>query len=193
MKNNRAVKWVFTLVGAIFLLVGVFLTYQTNDFMNNAVGTSGTVVAVETIYSNDGTSYKPTFSYVDQTGKQYQAETFISSSSYNFSRGTLVDIFYDTRDPSDIRIDSWFSIWGFGFIFMAIGIVPLVIGTFIGRAGRKKAPKVRRRIQNRPSSIQDDEDIRSREDDEYVHLESPESAQDHAREKNYRPTVRRRR
>lgn len=193
MKKNSIIKWIFTFVGSIFFLVGAFLTYQTNDFMNNAVATRGTVIAVETIYSNDGTTYKPTFSYIDANGKRYESETFISSSSYNFSRGTLVDIMYDRRDPSEMRIDSWFSLWGFGFVFMAVGVAPMVIGFFIGRAGRKKIPKVQRTNQRRVVSTEDDEHIRSREDDEYLHLDPNESAADHAREENYRPTVRRRR
>ncbi|MBL4806605.1 MAG: DUF3592 domain-containing protein [Rhodobacteraceae bacterium] len=176
-KSGKIISWVFGGIGLIFFLVGGGLTYTTYGFMENSQPTTGQVISVDTNYSDDGVSYRPTFSFVDVNGNRQQGATFLSSSSYNFAVGSKVDILYDQRDPSSVRLTGWFDTWGFGLIFMVIGGIPMLIAFFIRKRAGTKLP------------VQTSDPIR----DKYVRLESPETAEDHARETNYTPTVRRRR
>lgn len=183
-KNTRIVGIVFRIVGLIFLMVGAVLTYMTYDFMEYSVATTGTVISVSENYSDDGgVTYRPTIRFVDNTGSKRQAKTFISSSGYNFPIKSDVDILYDTRDPTSLRLDNWFETWGFGIIFLASGIVPLFIASIVGRSGSQKSrnkPAVKaRRAPTREAN------------DGYVHMELEELPEDHLRETNYVPAVRR--
>lgn len=191
---NRIAVIVLRGFGFLFLAVGGFLTYLTYDFMDWALPETGSVVSIETNYDDDGgVSYKPTIRFVDYTGNKQRGETFMSSSGYNYDIGQKVDIYYDTRDPSSIRIDSWFSLWGFGFVFMGISVVPLLIAMIVSRAGRKKMESsTAERQRETPVKVRRRAHTPSRDDDDgYVNMPSEETAEEHDREMNYRPTVRR--
>lgn len=197
MASTKNPNRVFVIVvrgfGLLFLGIGAFLTYLAYDFMDYALPATGSVVSIETSYSDDGATYQPTVRFVDYTGNKQRGVTFLSSSGYNFDIGEKLDIYYDTRDPTSIRLDSWFEIWGFGYIFMGVSLIPLIAASLISRAGRKKMvtttadrerdehPKIRRKPRE-PSRD---------EDDGYVNLPTTETEEEHERELNYRPTVRR--
>lgn len=188
-KSNgaRTVKIVFFALGLIFLAIGGVLTALAYDFMDNALPATGTVVSVDTDYSSDSVTYKPTIRYLDYLGSKQRGETFMSSSSYNFRVGSKVDIMYDLRDPASLRMNTWFATWGFGIVFMAASAIPFIVALLIGIFGKAKTgpePVVKSSRAKTASVDRDD-------DDGYVHLKSNESAEDHAREENYTPTVRR--
>jgi hypothetical protein len=44
-----------------------------------------------------------------------------------------VDILYSGDDPNEVRIDSFFSVYGIGAIFTAFGVLFIVIGLWAGR------------------------------------------------------------
>ncbi len=175
---GRFVGLIVGFIGLVFVGIGGALTYSTYEFMNNALTTTGQVVFVDSSYSDGSTTYQPTFGYVGNDGKQHQGTTFLSSSSYNFQIGEKMEILYDTRDYSSVRLNSWFGTWGFGLIFLGSGIIPLLIGLFIRRVLKSK-----RSLVTHVSS--------DAKRDKYVRLESPESEEDHRRETEYKPTVRR--
>ena len=179
---GRLVGLIFSLIGLVFLGVGGALTYSTYNFMDNALSTTGQVVNVSSDYSDGSTTYQPTFGYVGYDGEKHQGTTFLSSSSYNFRIGEKMEILYDTRDHSSVRLTGWFSTWGFGILFMGAGAIPLLIGLFIRKLSK---PTTVKRI--RRTNAESDE-----RPEKYVTLESPESEEDHRRETEYNPTVRRR-
>lgn len=180
-KSGRFIGLIFTLIGLIFFAVGAALTYSTYDFMNSALTTTGQVISVDSSYTDGTTTYQPTFTYFDTEGKKHQGTPFISSSSYNFDIGAKMDILYDSRDPTSVRLNGWFSTWGFGILFMISGIIPILIGGFIRKLGKKNAVRRIRHTQPEPDD----------RPDKYVTLDSPESEEDHRRETEYTPTVRR--
>lgn len=193
-KKNRVIILVMRSLGLVFLGVGAFLSYQTYDFMDNALPATGTVVSVEKSYSDDGgVTYKPTIRYIDWNQNKQRGETFLSSSGYNFPLGSKQNIYYDLRDPASIRLDSWFEIWGFGVIMMAASIIPLFISFIISWASRDKSPTTAvEEMRERPERFRRPERAPSREpDDGYINMESNETPEEHEREQNYRPTVRR--
>jgi len=177
-KPSRFIGVIFTLFGLIFIGAGGALTYSTFNFMNNAMTTTGQVISVDSNSSDGGTTYKPTFAYVDNDGQQRQGTTFLSSSSYDFQVGSKMDILYDSRDFSAVRLTGWFNTWGFGILFMAAGVVPILIGRFIRKIAKSNTPSHRRPKHDEKRA-------------KYVQLESPESEEDHRRETEYKPTVRR--
>lgn len=177
-KSNKFVSIIFSLIGLPFFLFGLYWLYNTFVFMENAVTTIGTVTHVQVNHSDDSTTYTPTVRYFDENGSKHISRSGLSSSSYNYGIGQEIEVLYDRRDPSTMRINSWIETWGFGLIFSFMGFVFMVIGWFI------RPNKAGFAVNNQSSS---ERAMREK----YVRLPSRETPEDHARETSYRPTVRR--
>jgi len=182
-KPSRIAVYILAFMAFSFSLVGGGLTYFSYDFNNHALIAAGTVVDVEASYNDGSTTYKPTIAYVDFAGEKRVGQTFLSSSSYNFPRGTQVEVLYDTRNPTSLRMNNWLELWGFGFIFLTVGFVLIVIMIFVARATRRKAA----RIASSSGTASEKTYKYSSNDPRTI-----ESDEDHKRETEYIPTVRRR-
>ena len=147
--NPKIAVYILAFMAFIFSSVGGAFLYYSSDFVANATEVSGIVVDV-TVNQNDGsTTYKPTVSYVDLNGIKQTGQTFLSSSSYNFPRGSKINILYDPRDPSSIRMNSWFGLWGFPSIFLGVGILLAVIAIIVALILKKRKPPTARGAPNR--------------------------------------------
>ncbi|MBL4873413.1 MAG: DUF3592 domain-containing protein [Rhodobacteraceae bacterium] len=189
------IKIAFGLMGLIFLVAGAILTFLAYDFMDNALPVSGRVTSVEVIAGDDSVSYKPTIRYVDSAGRKQSGQTFISSSNYNFAVGSSVNVLYDIRDPSSLRMDTWIATWGLGLIFLGGSVLPFFIARVIGRVTGRKLnaktnPKRKFRRANTLAHVAGDTvKIPARSKG----LKSREHRGDHERETTYTPAVRRNR
>jgi len=182
-KNPKVISIILMVAGSIFFVGGGILTFFSYDFMENSASVKGTVVSVEVSHGDNSTTYKPTIRYLGLDGQKHVGRTFMSSSSYNFDVNARVDIRYDIRTPSSIRMDTWFATWGFGIVFLAASVIPFVIaGVVAARTGRRKPT-----VTSSPMRVNPARDT----DDGYMNMKTRESAAEHAREDNYKPTVRR--
>ncbi len=166
---GRFIGLIFTLIGLIFVGIGGAITYSTYTFMSNSVNTTGQVLSVAINTSDGSTTYQPTFTYVDLEGQQQQGTTSLSSSDYDFSVGEKMEILYDQRNFSNVRLANWFGTWGFGIIFMAAGVVPLLIGRFIRKLSKRGSRK---------RAFAGDTETREK----YRHSVAPDAGEDHSRE-----------
>ncbi|NOR63853.1 MAG: DUF3592 domain-containing protein [Rhodobacteraceae bacterium] len=145
-QKTRIIAILVVLFGLIFTATGGGLTVFSYTFSQVAVATSGNVVDIEVNWSSSSSgnssapTYKPTISFFDKNGTEQRAQTFLSSSSYNYPIGTKLNILYNPENPSSLRIDSWFALWGFGLIFLTIGLlIMLGGGIFFVATKRTKA------------------------------------------------------
>lgn len=183
-KGARVASIIIRIFGLVFLVSGGVMTFITYNFLETAVPTTGTVVSISKNYSDDGgVTYQPTIRFIDNNGNKHQAETFISSSEYNYPIKSDVDILYDPQNPSSMRLDNWFETWGFGAIFLGVGFGMLIIASIVGRFNRK-TPKSATSSKSRRKSTRD-------ANDGYVQMELEERPEDHLRETEYIPTIRR--
>ncbi len=139
--TRRILRWVFGIFGGFFLLAGAVLGYLSYDFYINSDPARGTVVDIEVNSSSDGTTYRPKVRFLDASGRKWVGTTFLSSSGYDFDIGERVDIRYDRRDPTSIRMDNWLELWGFATIFVVLGAVVILVVMLIGsgRGGQMAA------------------------------------------------------
>ncbi len=133
--------------GLLFAAVGGWFIWSSYDFSKYAVATTGSVIDLDINRSSDSNSvsYRPTVAFTDTDGIKRSGQTFLSSSSYNYNIGARVEILYDSRNPSKLRIQSWFSLWGFGLIFLLTGL-----GIMIGAALLWRVMKRRESQPERP-------------------------------------------
>lgn len=185
-KSAHFAIYILAFMAFVFISIGGAFSYFSYDFSNYAIATTGTVVNVEASYSDGSTTYKPTIAYVDYNGDKRSGQTFLSSSTYNFSRGSMVDILYDTRDTQSLRMDSWFALWGFGLIFLITGLVLAGIALVIKRASGKS-----RRGSSASRSRQPESTSAAKYSYSSNSADDFESEEDHRRETEYKPTVRR--
>ena len=185
----RVIKIVFTVMGLIFLAAGGVMTFFTYDFMDNALPATGRVTSVEVNVGDDSVTHKPTIRYLDWEGLKQSGETFIASSSYNFEIGSTVDIYYDLRDPTSLRMDTWLATWGFGLILLSGAVIPFIVASFIGRLSGRKAKAKPKRKPRRVRAVAQVEDDIVNIPGRTKGLVSRESRSDHERETNYTPTV----
>ena len=144
MAKSSNKSWIgrlaFSLFSLVFFAVGAGILYANYSFMQNAEETVGTVIHVSINRDDDGTTYKPTVKFTVD-GRDYEAQSWMSSSGYDFSIGEKIPVLYDVDDPQSIRLNYFMEKWGFGGIFATIGAVMFIIGTFVGR---KRKPKRRK-------------------------------------------------
>lgn len=144
-QKNRIIALLVVLFGLIFAATGGGLTFYAYTFSKTAIPTSGVVVDMEVSWSSSGSSsnsssptYKPTISFFDQNGTAQRAQTFLSSSGYNYPMGTKLNILYNPDKPSSLRIDSWFAVWGFGLIFLVIGVFIMAGGAIFAIFAKRR-------------------------------------------------------
>lgn len=156
-----AVQMILLLFGVVFVAVSVFWSLHIRQFVAVAQRTDGTVVDLELMRrhssQSSSTTWAPRVQFSTPDGQSHQ---FISTSGSNppsYSRGEHVGVLFEPDHPENARIDSFFSLWGVGVIFGAIGLVFLAIGAammLILRKGRarnsllKTGKKIEARIQS---------------------------------------------
>jgi hypothetical protein len=59
------------------------------------------------------------------------------SSSDPFAVGATVPVRYNPADPSDASIDTWFRLWGFPLIFLAVGVLEMCVGMIFLAVSRR--------------------------------------------------------
>ena len=127
-----------------FVFLGIGLLVDAIQFTSGALSTRGEVVYVRTNHDSDsGASYTPTIEYRRDDGRVLEAETNFSSSNYDYDIGAKVEILYSYGNPEEVRINSFFSLYGPGLIFTAIGVLFISIILFargkMGASGPKPA------------------------------------------------------
>ncbi len=148
VSNKKVFRWsgiFIILLGLIFIASGGGLSYSSYKFARTAVSTSGVVTHVEVNWSSNSSSsggspsptYKPTISFFDKSGLPQSAQTYLSSSAYDYPIGTKLRILYTPEDPSHMRLDHWFALWGFGLIFLGVGIIMFIGGVAFLKVSKK--------------------------------------------------------
>ena len=134
----RKTTYLVGLAGLVFFTIGAVLLYLGYDFNRNAEQVRATVTGVEVDYSEDSTTYRPVVRFTDWNGVERSGTTFLGSANRNFEKGTRIDILYDRRDPTRVRMDSWMSIWGFGLAFLAGGVLILAFAAAVAGGNKWK-------------------------------------------------------
>lgn len=96
-------------------------------FAGVAQKTVGTVIDLDVHSDSDGTTYTPTFEYLDTDGRTRTGRTHISSSGYDYRIGAREEILFDPNAlDADVRINGVFSLWGLPVIFTTVGLLVFV-------------------------------------------------------------------
>jgi hypothetical protein len=127
----RLVKYVFPSVGLILLVISVFVYYNTRQFVERSITTTGKVIDMKT----DDT-YHPVveFRTADDETLQFTSSTGSKPPAYRV--GQEVEVLYDPASPHSAQIKSFMSLWFFVVAMGGLGFIFCVVGFAIGRISR---------------------------------------------------------
>ena len=133
MSTELTLGTVFSLVGGLLALIGLFLFIRTRIFIDNAQEVKGTVIQM--VYSRSSSSnssggYAPIYQFRTLDGQNIVKQDSLSSNPPRFQVGQELDILYEPGNPQKARINKWMNLYfvpvllgGMGLIFGGVGIV----------------------------------------------------------------------
>jgi hypothetical protein len=130
MKTLATIKYVFTVVGALMLALAVVFYTHTRSFLAHAAHAEGTVIRLQPVRSNDGTTYRPIVRF-EYRGRQIEFASNSSSNPPAFSEGQRVPVAYLESDPYSAKIETFFSLYGASVVLTGMGSVFFLIGAGI--------------------------------------------------------------
>lgn len=132
---------VFSLIGGIFFVVGLGLLsgaavagLSTKSFIDRAMEGSGVVKELERRVTRDedgydSVSFYPVVEYYPEGSSE--SITFRSNTGSNppaFQVGEEVSLYYSPTDYNDVRLNTFFSLWGVSMILLFIGAIFTALG-----------------------------------------------------------------
>ena len=116
--------YVFLIIGPCALVYSIFSIVQTRGFIRRCTEVPGEVIRLE--QSEDrgryGYTYAPVFTFTTLEGMKYTVTSDVGSSPSDFSIGDSVRVRYDSANPENARIHSFFQTWGLAVISGAISV-----------------------------------------------------------------------
>lgn len=135
-------SWKIILIGlAIILFFGYVLLGELN-FYSTAQKTTGVVTGIKLIHNMHENTDAPVVDFNTLDGKQITYTSTISSSFIGAGDiGKTISISYDPKNPSNARIDEWYSPITFAASMVGVGVLVVVLG-FIYYLKNKGTPFV---------------------------------------------------
>ena len=133
MTTDLTLGIVFSLVGGLLALIGVFLFIRTRIFIGKAQEVKGTVIQM--VYSRTSSSsgsgggYAPVYQFKTLDGQNIVIQDSVSTNPPRFQVGQEIDVLYESGNPQKARINKWMNLYfapvllgGMGLIFGGVGI-----------------------------------------------------------------------
>jgi hypothetical protein len=96
------------------------------------------VISVKKTYQHAGDTtrtYIPTVQFKTKDGKTFTARTSHASSTYDFSKGDIIPVYYNPQQPGTIKIGTFMSMWPGPMIGLTLAAI-----IFWSSRGLKPAP-----------------------------------------------------
>ncbi|WP_299881707.1 DUF3592 domain-containing protein [uncultured Cocleimonas sp.] len=130
----KMLKYIFLPIG-LALLAGAFYFYtSTQTFLKGALSAQGTVIELVRSKSSNSSSssssytYKPVVEFKTPAGKRIEFTSSTGSKPPSYSKGEIVEVFYDESFPQKAKINGFFYLWGPAIILGLMGVIFTLIG-----------------------------------------------------------------
>jgi Protein of unknown function (DUF3592) len=115
-------------IGIILLIISLFLLKESMSFIKNGERTKATVIELEKITHSKGATYKPVFKFNTILNQEIIYRHNVSSSPPTWKVGDETTVIYDLNDPQKVKLLSYFGVFSWTIILMAIAMPLIVIG-----------------------------------------------------------------
>ena len=125
---TKIIGLLFFVLGAIGILVSIYLYSNVRSFLSEAEKVDGTVIKlvkktstkrVSGIGNDDrstrtrtSTTFAPVVAFTDHQGQKHEVQSTMSSSSPAYSVKQKVTVYFQKDNPQQAKIDSFFDLWG---------------------------------------------------------------------------------
>ena len=116
------------IAGIIILAISLFLLKEALGFLRTSERAVGTVIKMEKIDNSDGDSFKPIFKFKTNLNQDIIYSHIASSNPPAWSVGEEAIIAYNPNNPSSAKLLTYFGIFGWTIVVMAIAMPLIVIG-----------------------------------------------------------------
>ena len=129
------IPFLLSVVGAVFLVLGIRNFVRTRRFVSRALSATGTVTDVKnrrsTSHSSEGSRIRryPVVRFQTQEGRTVEFESETGTSSFSQGPGEQVEVLYDPLKPEEARIKTFIMLWFAPLIFSVLGVFMFVFGT----------------------------------------------------------------
>lgn len=136
IRATRLILLVPIVFGLIFAGVGVVLSLKSWRTISNLQKAEGTVVGLRSSRDN---LLSPIVEF-QANGQSYKAASGSAvSSSFSYSEGDKISVYYDPQNPENATVGSFGELWGLPLGFVGMGLMgTTVFGWVFRRVGRLK-------------------------------------------------------
>lgn len=128
--SRRGTIILCSLLGIMLLLVGANLFSKTVKITNSGISVEAQVTNIKTSRIGKKTNYTPEIRFTTSKGETINVQLDKTTRPPAYSVGDKVSIIYSQDDPKEVLVDSIFNKYGFPIIFIAGGIICLLVGVF---------------------------------------------------------------
>lgn len=123
--NMKLIMRTFLVVGAIFIIVGFGAVYSRAKFINDSILVAGKVVDVKQSIEEDGqgSTFRPEVVFYTKEGEQLSFISEVGSDPPAYKSGDVVNVLYNSINPHNAEINSFFSLWFLQLVLVSMGII----------------------------------------------------------------------
>lgn len=114
-------------IGLILVAISVFKCRESLKFLKQTDRAEGVITRIQKITDGDGESYKPYFTFTTADGQEVIYKHNFSSNITRWSIGDRGIIAYSPYDPGIARLVSYWGIFSWSIVLMAIAMPMIVV------------------------------------------------------------------
>lgn len=118
-------------------LLGVYLTYQAQTFLQDSARATGEVVSYREVRDGDTTRYRPRFRFTTANGSIVSVEGQLATTAERFAIGEKIPIVYPLANPQQARVALFVDNWLGPTVSLGVGAIAFLGGMFIRRAAKR--------------------------------------------------------
>ncbi|WP_299006640.1 DUF3592 domain-containing protein [uncultured Shewanella sp.] len=130
MKSMPLLQKIVLIIATLMLSLALYMASNTLEYIHGSRLSVGKVVDYREVYSSRSMTYAPIIEYQLPDGKMAHFVSSTSSYPPAYEIGEPVDILYSTKQPHNVSINGFFSLWIGELIVGGLGLVFLLIGLF---------------------------------------------------------------
>ncbi len=124
-------------------LAGIWFSFFSAKLEINGIQTRALITNVEITSGENGPEYRPTFSFRDETGKNYEKRQNTATTKY-YKKGEQIDVIYLRENPSkSVKIYGFGELWFIPIFILTFGIGGLVSIIFRYLNQKRAAPWIK--------------------------------------------------
>ena len=124
-------------LGACCGLLGLYLSYQAQSFLQDSARASGEVVSYREVRDGDTTRYRPRFRFTTANGSIVAFEGQLATTTERFAIGEKVPIVYPVAEPQKARVALFVDNWLGASVALGVGVLAFLGGIWIRRAANR--------------------------------------------------------